>query len=84
MSSPDVSRASKGQTLFAVRDDYSIFVSVASYRDDNCPKTLTEMYSKAAHPERLFVGLVQQVTDKFFVSSARVSRTSFLGRSCCV
>ncbi|CAM9563859.1 unnamed protein product [Chrysoparadoxa australica] len=43
-----------------VRDDRSIFVSVASYRDENCPNTLNEMYTKAAHPERLHVGVVQQ------------------------
>ncbi|CAN0495646.1 unnamed protein product, partial [Ectocarpus sp. 12 AP-2014] len=38
----------------------SIFVSLASYRDENCPTTLKEMYSKADHPELLYIGLVQQ------------------------
>lgn len=44
-----------------MRDDKSIFVSLASYRDENCPTTLKEMYSKADHPELLYIGLVQQV-----------------------
>lgn len=42
------------------REDGSIFLSVASYRDDNCPHTLEEAYAKAKIPEQLFVGLVQQ------------------------
>ncbi|CAB1121489.1 unnamed protein product [Ectocarpus sp. CCAP 1310/34] len=53
-------RASEGQNLFDIRDDKSIFVSLASYRDENCPTTLKEMYSKADHPELLYIGLVQQ------------------------
>lgn len=55
-------RASEGQTLFEVREDQSIFVSLASYRDENCPTTLKEMFSKADRPEHLYIGLVQQVT----------------------
>ncbi|CAN0481522.1 unnamed protein product, partial [Laminaria digitata] len=50
-----------------VREDKSVFVSVASYRDENCPKTLEEMYSKAARPELLFVGLVQQVREHIHI-----------------
>jgi hypothetical protein len=42
------------------RDDGSIFLSVASYRDENCPNTLKWAFEKAKHPERIFVGLVQQ------------------------
>lgn len=52
----------EGQTLFDVRDDQSIFVSLASYRDENCPTTLQEMFSKADRPEHLYIGLVQQVS----------------------
>lgn len=62
MVGPTTCRRSKGRTLFEVRDDDSIFVSIASYRDENCPKTLEEMYSKASRPDNLFVGLVQQVS----------------------
>ena len=42
------------------RNDGSIFLSVASYRDENCQHTLQEAYARATHPEKLFVGLVQQ------------------------
>ena len=42
------------------REDDSVFLSVASYRDEMCPTTLETAFAKAAHPDRLFVGLVQQ------------------------
>lgn len=38
----------------------TIFVSVASYRDDKCAKTVRDLYAKAKHPERVFVGVVEQ------------------------
>lgn len=42
------------------RDDESIFLSLASYRDESCFDTLYNAYAKAANPGKLFVGLVQQ------------------------
>lgn len=42
------------------RDDGSIFLSLATYRDENCFNTIRWAYEKAKHPEKLFVGLVQQ------------------------
>ncbi len=42
------------------RDDGSIFLSLATYRDENCLNTISWAYSKAKNPENLFVGLVQQ------------------------
>jgi len=42
------------------RDDDSIFLSLASYRDENCINTIKWAYEKAKNPEKLFVGLVQQ------------------------
>jgi len=42
------------------RTDDSIFMSVASYRDENCFPTLRDAYGQAERPEKLFVGLVQQ------------------------
>jgi hypothetical protein len=42
------------------RSDDSIFLSLASYRDENCLPTLTQAYEKAKRPQQLFVGLVQQ------------------------
>jgi len=42
------------------RDDGSIFLSLATYRDENCINTIRWAYEKAKNPEKLFVGLVQQ------------------------
>lgn len=42
------------------RDDGSIFLSIASYRDENCPNTIKWAFEKSKEPEKLFVGLVQQ------------------------
>ncbi len=42
------------------RDDGSIFLSLATYRDENCINTINWAYSKAKNPEKLFIGLVQQ------------------------
>eukprot|EP01041_Mallomonas_annulata_P013039 gene13039-27521_t len=42
------------------RNDSTIFLTIASFRDKLCPVTLFNLYSKALHPERVFVGVVQQ------------------------
>jgi hypothetical protein len=42
------------------RNDGTIFLSLASYRDENCPNTIKEAFGKAKNPNKLFVGLVQQ------------------------
>jgi len=41
------------------RSDGSIFLSVASYRDDACGPTLRRAFERAKRPEKLFVGVVQ-------------------------
>ena len=38
----------------------SIFLMIASYRDWQCHETITSAYKFADHPERLFVGAVEQ------------------------
>ena len=38
----------------------SIFVSIASYRDDVCSSTLLDLYNKSDDPEHVFVGICQQ------------------------
>jgi hypothetical protein len=38
-----------------------IFVSIPSYRDPECQRTLEDLFSKAAHPNRIFVGVCLQV-----------------------
>jgi len=38
----------------------TIFVSVASYRDSACLATVQELFGKARHPERIYVGVCEQ------------------------
>lgn len=38
----------------------TIFVSVASYRDDDCSMTLKSMFENATYPNRIFAGVCQQ------------------------
>lgn len=38
----------------------SIFVSIASYRDYECPETINSLFSQARDPRRIFVGLCVQ------------------------
>jgi len=45
---------------FDVREDDSIYLAISTYRDDECPYTLQNAVSRAKHPERLFVGILQQ------------------------
>ncbi len=39
----------------------TIFVSVAAFRDVLCGQTVEELFSRAAFPQRIFVGIVQQI-----------------------
>ena len=38
----------------------TIFLMIASYRDFQCHETITSAFQNADHPERLFVGAVEQ------------------------
>lgn len=42
------------------REDGSVFLSVATYRDENCFNTVYNAYDKAKNPDKLVIGLVQQ------------------------
>ena len=42
------------------REDDTIFVSIANYRDDDCKNTLTHLYNTAKHPQKIFVGVLSQ------------------------
>lgn len=56
-----------------------IFVSIAAFRDAECQWTMRDLFTKAAHPERVFVGVVWQidpVADAGFVRLAGGSRTA--------
>eukprot|EP01035_Chromulina_nebulosa_P039384 gene39384-53243_t len=41
----------------------TIYLTVSSYRDKLCPRTLKYLYTKATYPSRIFVGVVQQNED---------------------
>lgn len=42
------------------RSDATVWAGIASFRDKRCGQTLFNMFSKAAHPERVTAGVVQQ------------------------
>lgn len=44
-----------------VNGQETIFLMIASYRDFQCRETIESAYRMADHPERLFVGAVDQV-----------------------
>lgn len=50
-------------TKFKTREDDSIYLSISTYRDESCPYTLKNAFLNAKHPEKLFVGIVQQNCD---------------------
>lgn len=53
----------------------TIFVSIASYRDPDCQNTVRDLFEKAAHPERVFIGICWQYVpgedDDCFVLNTR-------------
>jgi hypothetical protein len=56
-----------------------IFVSIAAFRDEECQWTLRDMFLQAAHPERVFAGVVWQVdpqADQAFTRMAGGQRTA--------
>ena len=48
------------EPLGPAREDDSIFISISSYRDDTCAATLKRAFERAARPERISAGIVQQ------------------------
>eukprot|EP01133_Synstelium_polycarpum_P003451 gene3451-3924_t len=42
----------------------TIFISMGAYRDIRCAQTLDYIFGQAMHPERIFVGLVDQGSEK--------------------
>ncbi len=63
----------------------TIFVSIASYRDRECKKTIHSLFSKAVHPHSVFIGVCEQNKDKTegcgccsqYDSQIRVKRMSY-------
>lgn len=52
--------AYRGVTMFPVRDDGSIFMSVAAFREHLLKETLTGAFNNAKSPDKLFIGAVVQ------------------------
>ena len=38
----------------------TIFISVPSYRDSECPNTITSIFENAKNPDNVFIGIFQQ------------------------
>lgn len=49
-----------GANRFDPDDESTIFVSVASYRDPECPNTVADLFKNAKNPSRVFVGVCEQ------------------------
>jgi hypothetical protein len=50
----------RDRSIFPIRDDDSIFVSIASFRDHLLGDTLIGAFDQAKHPDKLYVGVVVQ------------------------
>jgi [Skp1-protein]-hydroxyproline N-acetylglucosaminyltransferase len=48
---------------FVSKPDDTIFISIASYRDDECPDTLKSIYKNAKNPDNIYIGICQQNKD---------------------
>ena len=58
---------SKQKEYFTNTTNYkkgTIFVSIASYRDDECPKTIKSIYDNATNPDNIFIGICQQNSEE--------------------
>ena len=64
---PEIARADEDRLLDAYTSNMQwgkIFVSIASYRDDECKDTVYEMFERARYPDNVAVGVVQQNKSK--------------------
>ena len=52
--------AYRNKPIFPIREDDSIFLSLASYREHLLKDTLVYAFENAKHPEKLFIGAVVQ------------------------
>lgn len=50
-------------------DNFTIFVSIASYRDPECKFTVGNLFQNAKHPDRIFVGICQQNNFNFSIEN---------------
>lgn len=52
--------AYRGRTIFPVRDDESIYVSLAAFREHLLGKSMMSAFDKAKDPSKLFIGAIVQ------------------------
>mmetsp|Transcript_7980 Transcript_7980/g.11943 ORF Transcript_7980/g.11943 Transcript_7980/m.11943 type:complete len:565 (-) Transcript_7980:185-1879(-) len=52
--------AYRGRSIFPVREDNSIFMSLAAFRDHLLGETLKQAFRKAANPSKIFIGAIVQ------------------------
>ncbi len=57
---PKTMKSSRNQPQNGQNAQFTIFVSIASYRDPECILTVLDLFQKAEHPERVFVGVYEQ------------------------
>mmetsp|Transcript_16691 Transcript_16691/g.23658 ORF Transcript_16691/g.23658 Transcript_16691/m.23658 type:complete len:540 (+) Transcript_16691:52-1671(+) len=50
----------RGKNIFPVREDESIFISLAAFREHLLGKTLEQLFSMAQNPDKIYVGVVVQ------------------------
>ena len=61
LSDPEKQYIARPPPPRGVRDhNTSIFIGIASYRDNRCGRTLERTFAEAWDPRRVFVGVVQQ------------------------
>jgi len=51
-------RTYRGRSVFEIRTDDSIYVSIAAFREYLLADTLQSLYGNARHPDKLFVGVI--------------------------
>ncbi len=52
--------AYRGRPIFPIREDESVFLSLAAFREHLLADTLSYAFDNAKHPEKLFIGAVVQ------------------------
>jgi len=52
--------AYRGRTIFPIREDNSLFISLAAFRETLLGKSLMSAFDHATHPDKLFFGIVVQ------------------------
>lgn len=49
-------------TLQVGKNEETIFVMIASYRDFQCQETISDLFNRAANPQNVYVGAVDQIS----------------------